>query len=542
MYRVLIVDNEPIIADGIYDLLLEVQHVELAILKAYSAAEALHCLSAHKIDIVFADIHMPGMNGLELQQTIKERWPRCKVIFLTGLTDFTYVQTAIRNGGSDYVLKTEGDDRILEALDKSIQDIQESLDKDNLIDEARQMMHLAKPTLQKEFVISLLDGDRSYKDTIQQSFEELGIPLRTDLPLLLIMGRIDEWPEYYTASDRMLMIFAIHNIAQEYLAKFSFLPLTYDRTKFVWFVQSGLMNPTEPEWFVNPVLETLDAIQSICSHLLKTTISIAAHRQCCDWHELPAEFNRLKRLLGRGLGLEREILLIEPPNEHPASARQTTEIDHHLRNHRNNVVLLESFLESGAYLEFSSLCHSMLQSAAQDHYAYNETYYRIATMLLSYLNRMGVAWNLLERPDLKELMRIEKHKTWEDAWRFFEELAKLYLEQRRQEKEESSNVIVNRLQQYVCEHLSDDLSLTRLSEVVHLNPSYLSRFYKQRTGHGLSEYICELRIEKAVSLLRQSPLKIHEIAREVGLEAGYFIKLFKKYVHMTPQEYRERMG
>jgi two-component system response regulator YesN len=66
--------------------------------------------------------------------------------------------------------------------------------------------------------------------------------------------------------------------------------------------------------------------------------------------------------------------------------------------------------------------------------------------------------------------------------------------------------------------------------VVYLNPSYLSRLYNQTTGHGLTEYISEKRMEKAKALLKQTSFKIHEIARQVGLEVGYFIKLFKKHL------------
>lgn len=107
MYRVLIIDNEPVIVNGIYNLFLDLDHVELGVLKAYSASEALALLAKHTVDIVFADIQMPGMNGLELQQAIMKSWPRCKVVFLTGYNEFSYVQTAMRNGGFDYVLKTE---------------------------------------------------------------------------------------------------------------------------------------------------------------------------------------------------------------------------------------------------------------------------------------------------------------------------------------------------------------------------------------------------------------------------------------------------
>ncbi len=101
MYRILIVDNEPIIVDGLYHLFLEVGHLELDVHRAYSSAQALKLLEKHKIDIAFLDIHMPGMNGLDLQKKMQERWRKCKVIFLTGFNDFSYAQSALRHGVVD---------------------------------------------------------------------------------------------------------------------------------------------------------------------------------------------------------------------------------------------------------------------------------------------------------------------------------------------------------------------------------------------------------------------------------------------------------
>lgn len=577
MYRMLIIDNEPIIVDGLYDLFQEVEHVELDVLKAHSASEALNQLSMHKIDIVFADIQMPGMNGLELQQTIKERWPRCKVIFLTGFNDFSYAQTAIRNGGFDYVLKTEGDDRILEAFHNAISSIQELTEKDRFIEQAKQEMYLVKPMLQKEYIISLLEGDHFTAETLQRRFGELDIRLRTDLPVLMTVGRVDEWPENYTVSDRLLLMFAIHNIAQEYLAFAAVIPISYDRNKIVWFIQTkashgtliNSMNSTisdaEQDLFANHIHEILDSIQSTCKDLLKLTISLVTHQKPCLWKKVSGKFDSLNRLLGRGLGLGKEILLIDtetdPGTNTDVYTNMNTDTDtsvnstglsnlntvsaggnYILQNHRKNVTLLESYLEGGAKQEFSSLCRSMLQSASHDHFAYTEIYYSIATMILSYLNRIEATRNLLEQKDLDGLMRIEERGTWEVAAQYFAGLAQLLFEKRLDEKEEKSHAIVNRLHQYIHGHLDNELSLNRLSEVVYLNPSYLSRLYKQMTGHGLAEYISEKRIEKATALLRGTSLKIHEVARQVGLEPGYFIKMFKKYVHMTPQEYREMVG
>ncbi len=100
--------------------------------------------------------------------------------------------------------------------------------------------------------------------------------------------------------------------------------------------------------------------------------------------------------------------------------------------------------------------------------------------------------------------------------------------------------LIGRLQAYIREHLEADLSLTRLAELAHYSPTYLSRLYKQETGTMLFEYITEQRMGKAKQLLRDSNLRIYEIAEAVGYEsAPHLIRFFKKRHGMTPQQYRD---
>ena len=80
MYRLLIVDDEPIIVDGLADLFSSIHYVELEIYKAYSAVQALELMRKDRIDIVLSDICMPGMSGLDIQKEIKFQWPRSKMI------------------------------------------------------------------------------------------------------------------------------------------------------------------------------------------------------------------------------------------------------------------------------------------------------------------------------------------------------------------------------------------------------------------------------------------------------------------------------
>ncbi len=112
-----------------------------------------------------------------------------------------------------------------------------------------------------------------------------------------------------------------------------------------------------------------------------------------------------------------------------------------------------------------------------------------------------------------------------------------------EDAEESEKSFVNRLMNYMWENIDGDLSLCTLSDKLHLNPSYLSRRFKSLTGKNLTEAILELRVKKACELLKNTSLKISEIAPMVGYEtAAYFSKVFKKMMNITPREYRDGEG
>ncbi|QHT63047.1 helix-turn-helix transcriptional regulator [Paenibacillus lycopersici] len=91
--------------------------------------------------------------------------------------------------------------------------------------------------------------------------------------------------------------------------------------------------------------------------------------------------------------------------------------------------------------------------------------------------------------------------------------------------------------------LDGDLSLPRLADVVYLNPVYLSRLYKQKTGIGLSDYIVNAKIAKAKELLAEAKWKVHEIAAKVGYDSTpSFTRFFKRQTNLSPQEYRDSIS
>ncbi|MNJ59187.1 HTH-type transcriptional regulator YesS [compost metagenome] len=99
--------------------------------------------------------------------------------------------------------------------------------------------------------------------------------------------------------------------------------------------------------------------------------------------------------------------------------------------------------------------------------------------------------------------------------------------------------VVQQVLNYIHNSYNEDLSLKVLGSMYHIHPVYLGQLFHKEVNETFTEYINRFRIEKAKEMLRSTPLKVHEIARNVGYwETGYFYKQFKKYVGISPTEYK----
>ena len=93
---------------------------------------------------------------------------------------------------------------------------------------------------------------------------------------------------------------------------------------------------------------------------------------------------------------------------------------------------------------------------------------------------------------------------------------------------------------YVRHHLSEPISVDAMAEELYLSRPYLSAKFKQETGQTLTDYILREKTEEAKRLLRWSDKSASAIASYLGFSShGHFIRVFKKYTGLTPQEYRD---
>lgn len=108
------------------------------------------------------------------------------------------------------------------------------------------------------------------------------------------------------------------------------------------------------------------------------------------------------------------------------------------------------------------------------------------------------------------------------------------------EVESGSAGTVKRATRFIADSLSDSsLSLKTVAEHLFVNPSYLSRIFRQETGKTLTDYIMHLRIVQSTEYFRNTDLREYEVAEKTGFnDCHYFSLCFKKCMGRTVQEYR----
>ncbi|OPX45691.1 HTH-type transcriptional regulator YesS [Ruminiclostridium hungatei] len=550
MFRLLIVDDEAIIADGLCEVLSSIREVELDIYKAYSGQEALNLLNRTRIDIVLTDICMPGMTGIQLLETIHSKWPECKVIFLTGHSEFEYVYTAIQSEGVSYILKTEGYGKIIDTVTKTALKIEENLKSTALVKQAQEQLGTTKNLLQTIFLRGILNEEISMSEIKQQQFDELEIPLSMKEPVVMMAGRIDDIPKGIPYSVRTEWFISIRLIAEQYISvKTKFVCFNHDNSTIVWFLQpvtGEKRRAGEEDWndmltFIKGIAELM---QESFANSTGKSISFVLDDTPVSWRGIQDRYFTLKMLLNYRIGKGEGLLLSD-----------TSLLERDLQNHsrivkdnsvRNRAVDLAEILENGTKEDFLSCLMTLSEKLAAIQSMHDivavEQYYSIALVILSHINK----WNLTEKIAFKismyKLMNLEYHESWKYAVEYLKQLGEILFEIKDSEEEKRAQDVIGIVQKHINEHLhlQDEVSLVRLAEIVYFNPSYLSRLFKQVTGKNLSDYISECRIKKAKKLLENPDYKIHEISEAVGyLSATNFARFFKKITSMTPQEYRD---
>ncbi|MCJ8014227.1 AraC family transcriptional regulator [Paenibacillus sp. KQZ6P-2] len=109
---------------------------------------------------------------------------------------------------------------------------------------------------------------------------------------------------------------------------------------------------------------------------------------------------------------------------------------------------------------------------------------------------------------------------------------------KKKHQNDAASLKVEKIIQYMHQHLSGKVTLGELSELVQMAPTYLSRTFKETTGYTVIEFFNKLKIDKAKELLIEGDRKVKEVAQILGFtDEFYFSRMFKRIEGVSPSEF-----
>jgi DNA-binding NtrC family response regulator len=114
---ILIVDDEEVVRRSYQRILAGTRCKVEAV---WSWEQVLRAMQDHAFDLVLLDLRMPGMDGIAILRELKQRWPDCEVIIITGYPSVATVKQAMNLGAYDYLTKPVGPDHVIEAANAAL--------------------------------------------------------------------------------------------------------------------------------------------------------------------------------------------------------------------------------------------------------------------------------------------------------------------------------------------------------------------------------------------------------------------------------------
>ena len=530
MRRILIVDDEPIIVQGLLSAVSE-RMPEADLYSAYSGEDALRLLSETRMDIVLSDMAMPGMDGLQLMERIRSQWPECRVIFLSGHSEFDMMYRAIRGKAVTFLLKTEGFDRIVSVLRDTVKSLDSDEEHREALDRLSAQQEVTRQFLQREALSSLIRGriSRLHSETLEIDPSQPMLPLYAYIESSTDGCTLEEFNEKLLLTDRVL-----RGQLSGYPVNIAFWNRHED---LLWLLQPE--QGADMHRCMLCARENMELIQEGILNETGMTLAFALHTSAVTADRLSDTYQSLRRRICQGAGVPGMIAL-QPCDARSASSPLLSD------------TLVSRFREALEHMNESALpglldrVTSVFRCAApmDDPYML-EAFMTVSHLFLSYINRWKLHESVRFPGGLSGLTGVSGFTSWSQTADAFRDLGLSLLRLREGDQGNRSRETVEKIRAHIERSLRDPdaLSLSRISEITYFNPAYLSRLFHQLTGETLSEYISSARIRRANRLLADPELRVSEIAEAVGFSVpANFSRFYRKMTGRSPQEYRDSLA
>ena len=469
--------------------------------------QALNCCLNQQVDVLFTDIRMPVMDGLELLEKLGANHVMPYTVILSAYSDFSYVRDAFKLGASDYLLKPEiTRDNLKECLDS----VSRLLKQDQNSSENGSITEKNLCRFMEQY---FTDSEKMSDNWIRQYEEEFSAKYRNQFMISVLYS----YDQVFHANQVKEIVEMLFQDEKRYVQSFFTDPR-----------EVVLVSEVPAEGAACFMKRLYNGLVSF--GLKKTAINISAAGNTLQ--DLEDTYHQAKEVMDTQYFYGKTgVMTYSVLNVRKKQAGEKLE---------QECKKLYEILENGNWDRLYDNAEQMIRSAAEN---MPEADY-LKHLLMDVL--MNIYWNYVDSEQREKLasphfLALNEAENMEKLGHIFlsqaEQLQKLLEEKKKQHLYSNS---VCQVLEYISIHYGQDISLNDLSNYVHLNRSYLSTRFKKEVGVNINVYLLNYRLEKAKELLCSTNNLVQQICDEVGIpDSAYFSKQFKKYSGESPLEFRK---
>ncbi|MCI8269758.1 MAG: response regulator [Lachnospiraceae bacterium] len=503
----MIIDDEKIVREGICDLIDWNAEGYRLLPNGKDGREGLAMILQYKPDLVLIDIKMPGYSGLEVIQKAKEQGFAGHFIILTGYSEFEYAKTAISMGVEGYLLKPIDEDELL----RYVRQIHKKLESEAYLksyhgqneDKARQEL-LRRVVLNEDSPENLKREIELYQLPVEGNCFCVAVCQDSDANEDKEDRKFQEKLNNLTAGDAACIgSFAMIGIAV--------------------LVGKGV---TYKQW-----KSRMEKRNKRLAGYYGSGFRIAIGNNVHHWRELICSYESARYLLDQSFIFGEEDVL-------------TIDLICNLEERREavSVEYLEMLIEVGeeegirrAMGMFRDYCAwHMLKSA--------EIKMLLIQELMQLQMRLGKKYTSDALSDEKMQPLIRRLMEAEDMKVLLEYFEGIMTDLSREIGTGGAGNIIRRVYYYMEKNYDKDLKLETIAKNFNYNSAYLGKLFRKEMGESFNNSLDIIRIANARRLLQETNLKVYQISERVGYGSiDYFYIKFKKYVGISPKEYRKNL-
>ncbi|WP_025689346.1 response regulator [Paenibacillus zanthoxyli] len=532
--KVLIVDDEKHVREAIRYFVPWEKYGVQGIYEATNGQEAMEIILEQQPAVVFTDMRMPLMDGAQLLEWLHRYSPYTKTIVISGYQDFDYVKPAIVYGGIDYLLKPLNSKQLIAAAERAFQKWkEEKLERERTFHQNIQL-NVLRPLYWDKTLSDLVNGTISFQDLEEAMFKELGLPKNAKSCRTAVISLQSSGGKLLQRfqGDIQLTSFVLANVCNEIVSSrkqgfaFRYWHEGADVAVLFW---DGV---DEAESLLLEINESVKQAYGIPLDIGLSTALPFPEGLCAAFSQARqglAERNLLEKRNRIHLYRKDRPKAVPDGEAKSAGLLEKLGLSLLLGDAEKIIRSLEEWTDSVA--GSGVLTMSGLK-------AWEE---RLKHVLTKWRQEWaGSEEALSDGPSFLAGMDESGNFSIE-RWREGLKAHMLAMVGESKLSRSSDSRMMREIRDYLDKNYQQEITLQHIADRFFLSRENVSRKFKQVTGENLSDYLTNLRIDKAKELLQNSEMRLSRIAELVGYEdEKYFSRVFKKATGLTPREYRKR--